>query len=251
MFTKVWCECNRPSRTPSWCLSFCVLFISFGRASLAFSLQGKVSSLSSLFWDAALCLCACIENLSSNQYIFKFRNKFAYTLSITMTSLSQSFSNDWEKSTLKAIMITSSELQNNRQASHSNRKDKNFKARRVTVEINNWSTSHVQYTQTESIRLRYFDDSIRFARSRSAQPEVEIREKIIHEPSSFLNRDNKPTFTVSRTHNYEWIHHSLSYKYDLLQQHFQLTPHSPDGLYILTLAQIDFQHDDSIESKRS
>ena len=34
-------------------------------------------------------------------------------------------------------------------------------------------------------------DSTRFARSRSALPEVKIREIMIHEPSSFLKRGNK------------------------------------------------------------
>jgi len=35
------------------------------------------------------------------------------------------------------------------------------------------------------------DDSIRFARSRSAPPQVKTREIMIHERSSFLKRDYK------------------------------------------------------------
>ena len=44
---------------------------------------------------------------------------------------------------------------------------------------------------TTSVKDEALYDSTRFARARSALPEVKIREIMIHEPSSFLKRGNK------------------------------------------------------------
>ena len=67
------------------------------------------------------------------------------------------------------------------------------------------------------------NDLTRFAQRRSALPEVKIREIMIHEPSSFLKRgNNRHESTTFSTH-----------------------PQSPDQLYFLSLAQIDFRHVES------
>ena len=136
---------------------------------------------------------------------------------------------------------------------------------------------HVQYTQSESIRLRHltirldshdtsrldshgvasrkstsgmtnrqqgkrfvsiFDriDSNRqhFQPTLYSPPEVKISEITIHEPSSFLKRGHKLQSIRST---------------QLESTTFSTHPQSPDQLYFLSLAQIDFQHVKSMEGE--
>ena len=77
-------------------------------------------------------------------------------------------------------------------------------------------------------------DSIRFAWSRSALPEVKIREIMMHELSLFDTRRND------------------SCQFDQIEsnwQHFQPTLHRPGKLYFLSLAQIDFRYNESTQGE--
>ena len=84
-------------------------------------------------------------------------------------------------------------------------------------------------TQLESIRLTAIDDSSRFARSRSAPPEVKIREIKIHERFSFLRRD---------------------YKLESIRIDNICNPPSKPSCAIYSLTQIDLWYDESTEGSR-
>ena len=126
--------------------------------------------------------------------------------------------------------------------------------------VDTGNSIHVQYIQSESIRLRHFTirldlhvtsqlDSHGVASHKSTSgmtnrhhfqptlhslPKVKIREITIHEPSSFLKHGHK----------------LQSIRVDSIESTtFSTHRQSPDQLYFLSLARIDFRHVESTEGE--
>ena len=77
-------------------------------------------------------------------------------------------------------------------------------------------------------------------------PEVKIREIMIHEPSSFLKRGHKLQ-SICTIHLFIYL---FIYLFDSIEATtFSTQPQSPDQLYFLSLAKIDFLHVESTEGE--
>ena len=99
-----------------------------------------------------------------------------------------------------------------------------------------------QQTSVDSFEALY--DSTRFARSRSALPEVKVREIMIHEPSSILKRDNKLPSIRLRHFTIRLGSHAVDPHYQNLQRRSRTRVGNYGGFEIIAIRV------DSIDSSR-